>query len=195
MAAMPPPPHPAPRILTVGIELEMAIFDGATLEAIVGVLEGAGVDAKIGPYKKNDPAGLWRVTEDKTISTREIDVRYGNHDEWDTALAALGLSPDTPEPLHPQRKATPESSSDEDGFTHITPSQNSSDDEQEVVLKWEETISDEESTPPHCRACATRRNYIAAVRRRPRAEDKTVDQRCLRRRRRNQEQPVQVGGQ
>lgn len=125
----------------------MAIFDGATLEAIVGVLEGAGVDAKTGPYEKTDPPGLWRVTEDKTISTREIDVRYGNHDEWDTIVAAFGLPPDTLEPPHPQRKTTPDSSSDEDGFTHITPTQHSSDDEQEVRLEWEETISDEESTP------------------------------------------------
>lgn len=143
MAAMPPPPPPAPRILTVGIELEMAIFDGATLEAIVGVLEGAGVDAKTGPYEKTDPPGLWRVTEDRTISTAEMDVRQGDHDEWDVAIAAFGFPPDTPEAPHPQRTKSPGSSSDEADPVSVV----ASGDEMHDTPLLEDTISDEEATP------------------------------------------------
>ena len=63
-----PPPSP-PRVLTLGVELQMALFDDATASSVVKVIKQAGFDVIDVDAKKTDPAG----SSTADVPAKEID--------------------------------------------------------------------------------------------------------------------------
>lgn len=86
-----------PRVLTVGVELQMAFFDGATNESVVDVLRTAGLKADKGPCAKTDTAEqLWRVKEDEFVFTKaQLTRDGGDHTPWTEFQVAFNLPPNT----------------------------------------------------------------------------------------------------
>lgn len=83
------------RVLTVGVELQMAFFDGATNESVVDVLRTAGLKADKGPCAKTDTAEqLWRVKEDEFVFTKaQLTRDGGDHTPWTEFKVAFNLPP------------------------------------------------------------------------------------------------------
>lgn len=76
-----PTPPPPPRVLTISVELEMAIYGGATTQLVADILSAAGVPAVPGPYVWEGGGGgggeadgdrPWQVSTDQSIVSQAI---------------------------------------------------------------------------------------------------------------------------